>query len=575
MSRIFFSTVALVASVTLTCGGCASYSKMNTGKTLGEIQVSGVRVSSRERMVNERLKRREFLENQFLLATQLKDTDFATQGGVSIRSASGLAAGGGVSLDAGMAKIARQRDVQRLRNQLEIDKKDQELLLAMRDQLLAGVKDKSISISAAKEIVQAIKPDGAENSNSSGPQLSDPAAADKWRKEIDTLLDSVAQMPKTIDPPGPVVSQIDLFRDKLALLEEIRSELAANELDDRHDLYGGTLIRLSVDATLIPDDDTGAWGVVEMLVKPVFEPDLFTPKGFVERLNDLAIDRMIRAKRQYVRACYQDNEGFDQSRTAMNMLSRFAFIERKIAVSRSYRVTAPRTSSLPYITKITSLLKGAMQEIRNTREITDMQLLCNPNFEKRYLIPLVEGAFHSEIYATSISLPSHNRTSGNGSIDLYKVLELKQGLAADDSTQFELALSNTSTELEPWLNEAGSALKMLPYAYAATPKEQVQRIGQSGARRDAIELMLALQATTGAGSASSAISMMQANEVIMSALHRQPLVVGYSRTPIYGEEHRSVGWILGPRFKIEQDWRGRPEFGFRHRMVQKIGRAHV
>jgi hypothetical protein len=55
--------------------------------------------------------------------------------------------------------------------------------------------------------------------------------------------------------------------------------------------------------------------------------------------------------------------------------------------------------------------------------------------------------------------------------------------------------------LQVWLNEAHES-KSLPYAYAATPKEQVQRISQSGSRRDAMELMLALQAVSGAGSAS-------------------------------------------------------------------------
>ena len=70
--------------------------------------------------------------------------------------------------------------------------------------------------------------------------------------------------------------------------------------------------------------------------------------------------------------------------------------------------------------------------------------------------------------------------------------------------------------------------------------------------------------------------MMQANEVISSALHRQPLVVGYSRTPTsQADEYRRVGWVLGPRFKVEQDARGRPEFGFRHRIVQNTLNAEV
>ena len=124
---------------------------------------------------------------------------------------------------------------------------------------------------------------------------------------------------------------------------------------------------------------------------------------------------------------------------------------------------------------------------------------------------------------------------------MYELVKLEP----DKSGGYDFVPKKDDDSLQKWLNAASEGVKSLPYAYAATPKEQVQRISQSGSRRDAMELMLALQAVSGAGSASSAISMMQANEVISSALHRQPLVVGYSRTPTKKvDEYRSVGWVL-------------------------------
>lgn len=314
MSMPKVSALSLAVTTAVACAGCASYSKLDPGTTAGKIEVSGVRVSSRERMVNERLKRREFLESQLTAAQALKDTDFALDGGFSIRSVSGVGAGLGVSLDAGsalLAKLGKARDAQRIRNQQEMDAKDQEILLAVRKSLLADVEGGKTTPEKAKELMDALKPPNNSTTTPDGTKPPDPTEAAKWRTAIDNLLKSVA------DPSAPPqattikASPIDLFRDKLALLEEIRSEMATNELDDRHDLYGSTLLRLSVDATLIPDGDTSAWGVVEMRVKPIIEGDTFTPKGFVDRLNELATERMLRAKRQYTRACSVTVSGID------------------------------------------------------------------------------------------------------------------------------------------------------------------------------------------------------------------------------------------------------------------------
>lgn len=557
------STLSLAVIATTTCAGCMSYSRLEPGTTLGKIEVSGVRVSSRERMINERLKRREFLESQYTAAQALPETAFAADGGFSIRSVSGFGAGLGLSLDADsarLAKLGKARDAQRLRNQQEMDAKDQELHLAIREKLLAEVKDGKTTPEKAKEILSALKPSETSASAPSDVKSPDPTDAAKWRTELDRLVKSVADLPPGRQPVAGKASPIDLLRDRLALLEEISSEKSINDYDDRHDLYGSTLVRLSVDATLIPEHDTSAWGVVEMRVRPIFEKDLFTEKVFIQRLNDLARERMIRAKRQYVRACYGKPLEVDQDRSMANAISRFAFTERKIDSKRQ---------------------KGASTELQDTSDRINKALLalrdkssifCNADFERDHLIPLVDRIFHVEITTTNLSIP-------DSPIDLNDVLDLQNTTAKGKTERKSYSLEwqeKKKPDVESWLKTAFDAVKSLPYAYSATPKEQVQRISQSGSRRDAMELMLALQAVSGAGSASGAISLMQANEVISSALHRQPLVVGYSRTPTsQADEYRRVGWVLGPRFKVEQDARGRPEFGFRHRIVQNTLNAEV
>lgn len=556
----FSTTLSVAAITTLTCVGCASYAKLDPGTTLGKIEVSGVRVSSRERMVNERLKRREFLEAQLKAAESLTATDFAEDGGFTVRSVSGFGAGLGQSVDADTAKLSRlgkARDAQRLRNQQEMDAWDRELLLAIREKLLTEVKDGKTPPEQARQILSELKVVGSEASkpnDSKSPDLTDSV---KWRNEISNLLKASTDLPTGFQPAAGRSSPIDLFRDKLALLEEIRSEIAANELDDRHDLYGSTVIRLSVDATLIPEHDTSTWGVVEMQIKPVFDEKLFKENEFIDRLNDLATERMLRAKRQYVKACYGNNSEVDRDRTIGNVVARFAFTNRKIDAKSKFR-----TGDAPPLKDISDHIGKALQKMRTG---TAPLSLCNRKFENDDLIPLVSSVFHAEILTSSLTLPGH-------SIDLYDTLTLQK--LGKNAYRLVKRVDNKvgPTPLQSWLDEAFATIKTLPYVYAATPKEQVQRISQSGSRRDAMELMLALQAVSGAGSASGAISMMQANEVIFSALHRQPLVVGYSGS---NGEYRRVGWVLGPRFKVEQDYRGRPQFGFRHRIVQNTLNAEV
>ena len=245
-----------------------------------------------------------------------------------------------------------------------------------------------------------------------------------------------------------------------------------------------------------------------------------------------------------------------------NAISRFAFTERKIDAKR-------KKATGDDFHKTSNMLNQALLKVRDKSS-----MFCKPKFEETYLIPLVSQIFHVEIATTSLSIP------GSSPIDLNDMLVLKSSTAKGPSERKSYSLDwkneKGPSDLKLWLDKAFEGVKSLPYAYAATPKEQVQRISQGGSRRDAMELMLALQAVSGAGSASGAISMMQANEVISSALHRQPLVVGYSRTPTKKEnEYRNVGWVLGPRFKVEQDARGRPEFGFRHRIVQNTLNAEV
>ncbi|MBP7393315.1 MAG: hypothetical protein KA945_05700 [Zoogloea sp.] len=601
------------------CAGCASHTTLSPGTTLGDIQVSGVRVSSRERMVNDRLERSAFLAAEVQQVKELKEAHFGPQGITSLRSFTGLAASLGLNLDAGGAKLFKRekaRDAQRLQNQMDLEAADIDTLKALRKKVLDGLNDGSITPEKAKGMLEAIKaadPGTVSKVGSLSPSFDD---ASKLRTELQKLIESISQ----VQQPGLDKLQgspIDLFRDKLALLEELRSEQIAVELDERHDLQGGTLLRLSADSTVIPYNDSSAWGIVEMEVKPVFDQKLFTPEGFVDRLNDLAASRVVRAKRQYVTACYGKTLGVDQERTSINMLRRFAITERKLSAQKFVfnlpkRVSATNkranwSATTPEVARDEDILEldQELEKARYTmaaaaRDGKGGGTLCSSDFEKM-LMPIVSRIFPAEIWGSTLSLASSTADMqiNESSLDLSDAVWMQkierkisetsppppggtQKSSSEKHFRFvapdmlDPAQHDKRSNLETWLGSAKRQVSTQTYAYAATPKEQVQRIAQNGSRRDAMELMLALQAVSGAGSASGAISMMQVNEAISSTLHRQPLVVGYSRQPEnINQDSRTFGWVIGPRFKITEDWRGRPEFGFRHRMVQNTLSAEV
>jgi hypothetical protein len=58
------------------------------------------------------------------------------------------------------------------------------------------------------------------------------------------------------------------FHDHLDYRDQIRHELLENQLDDRHDIYGNTLILLKFDATILPENSADGWGAVVAKLEP-------------------------------------------------------------------------------------------------------------------------------------------------------------------------------------------------------------------------------------------------------------------------------------------------------------------
>jgi hypothetical protein len=66
------------------------------------------------------------------------------------------------------------------------------------------------------------------------------------------------------EAPNIEPTTADLFRAKNTYREEVRSEIMETQLDDRHDIQGNTIYRLSFDATVLPGTRTDALAVIKV-----------------------------------------------------------------------------------------------------------------------------------------------------------------------------------------------------------------------------------------------------------------------------------------------------------------------
>ena len=214
MIRRCIFTVALISSTVIGCS--PAFLDKTPGTTFGTIVVKSPIVSTRERLVNDRYDQDAWLRGQ------LDSVNFAHFG-----------------LDA-------LSDVRSFVGQFS----------------RAGVKFRS----------QALAPTGAgaggEDAKKDKPEApstglevksTDILSADSFRKK-DAATFTVT--PDDIVRTQGQASPKDVFRDRRDLRGEIRNEILENQLDDRHDLGGRTLYRLSFDATVKPDADTSAWADV-------------------------------------------------------------------------------------------------------------------------------------------------------------------------------------------------------------------------------------------------------------------------------------------------------------------------
>lgn len=254
--------MAALMAAAMAAGCAAKITYLPPGTTYGNITLSKPRVSTRERLINDRLEEERWLQGQLALTDSL---EFGNQGSSDIRSFSGTSVRAGVQADQGAVGLYRETKAAELdeaRRQRALRELDYKIALARKEKELADAQANPLGATSSFTVTPPTPAQPA-----SAPRVNVSGQLEGLAKSLEDLGGKISTLTGRGTATAPVpttaaASPIDTFRDRLAYREEIRSELISNALDDAHDLAGNSLYRLSFDATIFPGTDTSAWAVV-------------------------------------------------------------------------------------------------------------------------------------------------------------------------------------------------------------------------------------------------------------------------------------------------------------------------
>ena len=252
----------------------------------GTISISQPRMFRRASLINERRLDADWLNQQL---ENSKTIDFKPEIAREVEQITAFAAALGLSFDPASALNYRrasetgdlQQQIQVMKLQLQLDqlKRDAELV---RGKFASQTDPVNSALGAASASAPA--PAVAGVTAASADQLK--AAIDKLTANLATRLDVDAKPPAIAQTS---VNPADVFRDRAAYRDLLKSARNAVSLDDLHDYGGSALIRLNFQAMVLPDRTTSNIpGVVQMTIKsPVADASEMQQiyRGWLDHVN--------------------------------------------------------------------------------------------------------------------------------------------------------------------------------------------------------------------------------------------------------------------------------------------------
>lgn len=504
------ATAGLLVGMAL-LAGCKTLDRMDPGLIL----VGSPQVVTRERLVNDRLEQEKWLKAQLAAAENENFERF--QGASDVRTFVGTAVGVGINAnpleqqayrqesEQYLASLERQRsaaeraeEIARLDHEIMLERKRQELDKVRGDSLQALATPTETGTTSA---AAATTTPGTAGAASGRPQPPGGTPAPDVGGFVDRLIKDGRE--KLLPSAGALgtadkvfSSPVDIFRDKLAYREEIRAELLENGLDDRHDVSGSTLYRLSFDATVWPKSGMDDWAVVEVELTRGEDKTLFEDwrDGYQE---DLKL-RLNYHLRQFVECGEEGGTCRLPDALAMKLL---------------LHADCPQ-SDTQAAKALQRLSQQALPRSVLVKSIRELAKQCSTQEEQRKA--LLTALWDEEV----------------GTQDLGQIVRLKRGV---DYVQL---LPLVDGEKKSFYDRLHAAESSQFYAYAVTPKESVQRISELEGHRRALELAASIGLLTGEASINTAISYIKESQTLLQGIRRQPLVVGFIGPRVEAEKKR-------------------------------------
>lgn len=291
-NKLFKLAICVITPMLLT--GCPSTAlNLKPGTTAGRVYISDPKISTRERLVNDRYQQDAWLRKEL---AEADEKQFGFEGAMERRSFQAIISRTGIQADRTKIKLyklkqdndalllknkAQNIENNRILDQLKFEKAKKALendtsSTEPSDEKIKAIEDKVASQQSEIEDLKTKLAGQTENNLTiplSQPKDNSKPPADEVASKIAESSNKVGDLMKDLQPDivqsGINPSPIDEFHDKLAYRNEIRSKIAENGLDERHDFSGNTLYNLGFDISVLPENDTSAWAMVEVeIIKP-------------------------------------------------------------------------------------------------------------------------------------------------------------------------------------------------------------------------------------------------------------------------------------------------------------------
>lgn len=626
-SKKIYATIPLVFFI----GGCTSKSNLRylpEGKTYGEIVISKPRISTRERLINDRLDQESWLQKQL---NEADSKEFGSQGISDVRSTRGLSLKSGINANAGAVALAKEANDQALedaRRQSDLKSLDYQIAVLKKQKQLRDAAQDPDAASSTYYPGTPVKP---EVTGSTPPNVTNELAnaLELQAKALNNLNNQLnlsgratagSSVPEQTDAKA---SPIDEFRDRLAYRDEIRGELLQNSLDDSHDLAQKTIYRLSFDTTILPGFDTSAWAVVGISISAdhtgLPSPELFASyaEEKIEKeaneyktvIHSSCPDSKVLSDKSFLESCLDKLESNTTAQQIMAYVHSaessqgrelYDEVARAIRLYRESRkpINQRSVEYVAYVEEAEKIIRESTKTIPGNPPLADsIARIINTVETKRIFAPTEFNNTIEEFYqAKNGGCRINDKRNFPGfSVDAGKVIVSNETLAEisiirnffrhDDSrlssSSKDLALKLDkngkceSPELKEALHSAQRIADRVIFesinSYGATPKETVQRVSEVLARRELNEIAIASKILAGSASVDSLVSYMSANDALFHALRRQPLIVGFSGRLKPSASDIDIathfGWIIGPKYEIRAEGDNQAA-GFRHTPIQ-------